>query len=335
MSTTRRAATPSARAAAPLTATPAFVETSARYLDFRAAESRRQRTAGNWLLDPEDPQHRSGASRNITGVSHSTALIAPHDRRELLRRRAEWRRTVIVDPPRRGYRRHTVNARYQSAGLTATLELKAHNDINVNNPITSSSGILNMTFLANQDSTGGGVTNITSNLNPNGGTINIPSGTANWSAGSAISNGILSVATGATLNINDTVGGGLHQLSGVTVNNAGTVNYRAPGPRRELMLNSGSVFNNLSGAVFDSSQRIRVIRRRAQVCSTTPDAAEDRGRGYSGLATRCRHNTNGTVDIGSGRQPGHRVALGPSRCWGALFFHTARHVFSVSVLTAR
>ncbi|MBP9117367.1 MAG: hypothetical protein KBF58_04720, partial [Methyloversatilis sp.] len=87
-------------------------------------------------------------------------------------------------------------------------------------------------------------------LNHSTGTLSIASGRAvgidgrlNWNAGATITGpGTLNLRTGSIADINDSVGGGFHTLSAVTVNNAGTVNYAvAAGNSRELLINDGAV----------------------------------------------------------------------------------------------
>ncbi len=71
-------------------------------------------------------------------------------------------------------------------------------------------------------------------------------GTLNWQGGQMAGGGTTAIAPGGTLSI-DT--GALHQLSGRTIDNSGTINWIAGNLRGDT---AGSVINNLSGANFNA-----------------------------------------------------------------------------------
>jgi hypothetical protein len=148
-------------------------------------------------------------------------------------------------------------------------------------------------------------------LNHSTGTLNIASGHAvdidgalNWNAGASITGpGTLNLRTGSIANINDSMGGGFHTLSAVTVNNAGTVNYDvAAGNSRELLINDGAVFNNTGRFNFTGDNVVSENSGNGGNFNNTGTLAKTAGAGNSGFAGQARFNNldGGTVDSGTG-----------------------------------
>ena len=161
-------------------------------------------------------------------------------------------------------------------------------------------------------------------------------GQYDWTGGGTISGaGSLATLVGSTWNINDTIAGGAHTLSGVTVNNAGVVNYNvAGGNNRELLLNDGTVFNNLAGAVFDfkSDALVTTNAGNGGNFNNSGVVRKSDGTGNSGFAAQARfNNVNGSVDPGTGAMllqsagthSGRFTALGTK-----VFFNAATHIFA-------
>ncbi|MDP2868283.1 hypothetical protein [Methyloversatilis sp.] len=130
------------------------------------------------------------------------------------------------------------------------------------------------------------------------------SGELDWTAGSIISGpGALDVADGANVLINDSMGGGFHTLSAITVNNAGTVNYAvAGGNSRELLLNDGTVFNNTGRFNFAGDNVVSENVGNGGTFNNSGTLAKTGGTGSSGFANQARFNNldGGTVDSGTG-----------------------------------
>lgn len=110
--------------------------------------------AGDWLIDPYDITVASSGG-NITGATIATALNSSN---------------ITLDTTNVQYLVNSTNTNYTSAPVTGgngditindaisktgssatTFTLKAHNDININQAITSSSGRLNVVLTADQD----------------------------------------------------------------------------------------------------------------------------------------------------------------------------------------
>jgi filamentous hemagglutinin family protein len=148
-------------------------------------------------------------------------------------------------------------------------------------------------------------------LNHSAGTLSIASGhvvdidgTLNWNAGATIAGpGTLNLRTGSTANINDSLGGGFHTLSAVTVNNAGTVNYAvAAGNSRELLINDGTVFNNTGRFNFTGDNVVTENSGNGGNFNNAGTLAKTAGTGSSGFASLARFNNldGGTVNSGTG-----------------------------------
>jgi fibronectin-binding autotransporter adhesin len=106
----------------------------------------------------------------------------------------------------------------KTAAGNTTLTLNAHNNINLNASITSTTGQLNMVFNPDSDTTGGGAVVLgTTTLDGNGGTINAAGKAVSKSAGTASIN---STTTIGTLNL---TGGTLAGSGAITIANGLTM----------------------------------------------------------------------------------------------------------------
>ena len=114
----------------------------------------------------------------------------------------------------------------KTLGADATLDLRAHNNININASITSTTGQLNMIFDANQDNVGGGIINLTNfaTLDANGGTIDASNETI--TIGNATINSALTAATVNKSGSGLTIGGTLSVTSAFnwSGSNSGSIN---------------------------------------------------------------------------------------------------------------
>ena len=155
-----------------------------------------------------------------------------------------------------------------------------------------------------------GTTTINDTLNLTAGTVNLGGktttvdGVLNWTGGSTLASGTLALTAATVTNIDDTVAASFHTLSGVTVNNAGAVNYNVlAGNSRELLMNSGSVFNNQAGGVFDFKSDALVTQNAGGGGSFNNSGLVKKsgGTGNSGFNSLVSfNNTSGTVDSGTG-----------------------------------
>ena len=196
-----------------------FVETSGKkFLDVTKAPdiSASNGDGGTWLLDPEDVDISVAADSNITGATPFQPAGAGSSvlNTTTLQTALNAGGTVIVDTTGGGAGTGNLtvsNAVSKTSGADATLDLRAHNNLDINADITSSSNQLNMIFDADQDSVSGGVINLANvTLDANGGTIDAGGETVNITAGATI-NSAMTVDTvnfqsgSNALNIGDTL----------------------------------------------------------------------------------------------------------------------------------
>jgi filamentous hemagglutinin family protein len=141
-----------------------FIETSAAHVDIAknisVTTAASQGTTGEWLIDPYDVLIASSGG-NITGATIATALNSTNVTID----------TTVTTPTGTTYASPvtgggadvgdiTVNDAIAKTGSSATtLTLKAHNNININQAITSSTGRLNVVLTADQDNSNGGDVN--------------------------------------------------------------------------------------------------------------------------------------------------------------------------------
>lgn len=136
----------------------------------------------------------------------------------------------------------------KTAGDYAKLTLRAHNDVTVDAPITSTSGVLDLDLKNNYfglASGGGHVATINANVNLNGGrldvsqgealgngTLNITGGTTTLGAGSSINAASVNVQTGGRVSIDSeqTLKGAWHNAGQIDIVNNGSINLGVGNP---------------------------------------------------------------------------------------------------------
>jgi|GEM_PF-1113962 len=256
-----------------------FVETSGKKFlevtkapDFTAPNGE----AGIWLLDPEDITISTAVDSNITGTTPFSPVAAGASNldRSTLLTALSGGGTIIVDTTGGGSGTGDItisNFIQKTTGtIDATLELRAHNNINIHQDVTSTSGILNLVLNADQDNSGGGAINLgalNQDINTNGGVLNTSgdtvniiddltinntdwtnTGAVNWSSASSLSFN-QTITNQGDFNINttdaaaDLVGGG-------TFVNEGTLTKLAVSTV-DTEFRSGVVFISNSGSEVD------------------------------------------------------------------------------------
>jgi filamentous hemagglutinin family protein len=138
-----------------------FIETSAAHVDIAknisVTTAASQGTTGEWLIDPYDVLIAS-IGGNITGDTIATALNSTNvtiDTTATTPTGTTYASPVTVGGADVGD--ITVNDAIEKEGGSATtLTLKAHNNININQAITSSTGRMNVVLTADQDNNGVG-----------------------------------------------------------------------------------------------------------------------------------------------------------------------------------
>ncbi|AOF82424.1 hypothetical protein BSY238_2488 [Methyloversatilis sp. RAC08] len=126
-------------------------------------------------------------------------------------------------------------------------------------------------------------------------------GALNWTSGSTITgSGTLLLAEGSVSTLNANTNGGHLVLSGITVNNAGTVNYTSEG--RQVLINDGTTFNNTGRFNFASDGVVSENSGNGGNFNNSGTLAKTGGTGTSGFASQVRFNNldGGTVDSGTG-----------------------------------
>ncbi|MDP3286729.1 MAG: hypothetical protein Q8M64_00325, partial [Methyloversatilis sp.] len=129
-------------------------------------------------------------------------------------------------------------------------------------------------------------------------------GALNWTSGATITGGTLNLAAGSTSNFNANTNGGHLTLSGVTLNNAGTVNYTSEG--RSLLINDSTTFNNTGRFNFASDGVVTENSGNGGNFNNSGTLAKTGGSGTSGFASQVRFNNldGGVVDSGVGASAG-------------------------------
>ncbi len=144
-------------------------------------------------------------------------------------------------------------------------------------------------------------------LNLQGGTINQAAGTAlnvdgamRWDASATISGGTLNLLAGSSTTLRAHTNGGHLTLSGVTVNNMGTVNYASEG--RQLLINDGTTFNNSGRFNFTTDGDVTENSGFGGNFNNSGTVAKTGGSGNSAFTSFVRFNNldGGTVDSGTG-----------------------------------
>jgi hypothetical protein len=136
-----------------------FVETSGKNVkisnDVKISTSSKNGKTGTWLIDPYDIVIASSGG-DISGSTIATALNSNNVILDTFNTTygigASTSGTAYTNTPISGNGDITVNDTILKTGSNATtLTLKAHNNININNSISSNSGRLNIVLIADQD----------------------------------------------------------------------------------------------------------------------------------------------------------------------------------------
>ncbi|MBL8476487.1 MAG: hypothetical protein JNK71_10520, partial [Methyloversatilis sp.] len=130
-----------------------------------------------------------------------------------------------------------------------------------------------------------GQVNLTGGTIASTGTLTLNGG-LNWSRQATISGGTLNLAAGSTSTFNANTNGGHLTLSGVTLNNAGTVNYLSDG--RALLINDSTTFNNTGRFNFASDGVISETSGNGGNFNNSGTLAKTGGAGTSGFASLAR-----------------------------------------------
>jgi len=158
-----------------------FVETSGKRV-LTLAKAPTVGAGGTWLIDPDnitiqDSSGDSSISPTSSGdIFYSStgagAILSTSTVNAQLNNGVSVHVTTGANSAEAGD--ITVNgAITKSAGADATLTLSAHHDINLNAPIKSNTGVLNLNLIADSQSSGSGSVNLSSELSLNGGVLNI------------------------------------------------------------------------------------------------------------------------------------------------------------------
>ena len=230
-----------------------FVETSGKkHLDVTNAPdiSAANGSGGTWLLDPENVTISTGGDSNITGSTPFQPAAAGSSvlNTTTLQTALNAGGTIIVDTTGGGSGTGDLtvsNVVTKTSGADATLDLRAHNDLNINASITSSNNLLNMIFNADQDSVGGGVINLGNvTLDANGGTIDATNETVNIASGATIN----SAFTVDTLNFSSTSG---NLNIGDTLSVTSAMNWTGSGFTPTISGGGGGILDIPLGSVFN------------------------------------------------------------------------------------
>lgn len=265
-----------------------FIETSAGYLDVNSAKI--EAKDGIWLIDPYNIEIVSGVVGNNstnTGTNPinftatgTTSQIGAGTINTIL----NGGTSVVVDTTSAigtDVGNITISSAItKTAGGNATLTLQADNSIFVNAGISSSTGNLNVSMLANQATpgSGSGGVSLAAPINTNGGTLSISN------ANSVSITGAVTAAGGANI----------ASRTGTTINNGGS-------------LNSGAAGAFFTGGVTESGTSSGYISAGAVSVSASGQAVDLSGsNNFASLAVNAAGagqsiivNTTGAMDIGT------------------------------------
>ena len=159
-----------------------YVETSGGYLDVSGLNLDVSATNGNggtWLLDPYNITISATTTVNTTaGPTYTPTATGSNILNSDINTQLNAGTAVIVDTTGVGGENGdiTVNAAIsKTSGAATSLTLKAHNNIITNSSISSSTGALDITLLADQDSNNTGSVTLNNTLNSLNGNITITS----------------------------------------------------------------------------------------------------------------------------------------------------------------
>ncbi|MEB0056776.1 filamentous hemagglutinin N-terminal domain-containing protein [Variovorax sp. LG9.2] len=224
---------------------------------------------GEWLIDPSNlvvVAGGGGADLNNGGVVTSTETGTTVGADVITAQLNQGTSvSLVTGAGGAGVGNIVVNAAIaKTAGDYARLTLRAHNDVTVNAPITSTSGALDLDLKNNffgGTSEGGHVATVNANVNLNGGrldvsqgealgngTLNITGGTTTLGAGSSINAASVNVQTGGRVSIDSeqTLKGAWNNAGQIDIVNNGSINLVNPMEPATSLTNTGRI--TLSGS---------------------------------------------------------------------------------------
>lgn len=282
---------------------------------------------GTWLIDPSDLEVVAGAGGDATvdGSAITSSASGTTIGADVISAQLDQDANValITGNDGTGQGNITVSAAItKSVGQSARLTLRAHNDVTINAPITSTSGTLDLSlknnFYGNVNDPGH-VATVNANLNLNGGVLDV-------SQGEALGNGRLSV-TGGTITLDgaaridaasvdvigqgrlsigsmQSVGGAWNNAGEMELRDGGGLNLETPGAslvNTGRMVLSGTNFTPLVGSttVVSLTNNGEIVKTSAgeQTFSDVVAGPESRIRLDAGKLTLLRSTVGGSVDV--------------------------------------
>lgn len=245
-----------------------FVDTSG-HLSLNVKHAPIVGKGGEWLIDPSNlvvVAGGGGADLNNGGVVTSTETGTTVGADVITAQLNQGTSvSLVTGAGGAGVGNIVVNAAIaKTAGDYARLTLRAHNDVTVNAPITSTSGALDLDLKNNffgVASEGGHVATVNANVSLNGGrldvsqgealgngTLNITGGTTTLGAGSSINAASVNVQTGGRVSIDSeqTLKGAWNNAGQIDIVNNGSINLVNPMEPATSLTNTGRI--TLSGS---------------------------------------------------------------------------------------
>ena len=262
-----------------------FVETSGGYLDVAGINldvSAVNGNGGTWLLDPYDISISIGTTSN-SGIPSFTpsatgSVIDYQDIQTQLN--AGTSVTIDTGSPGGDLGNISVDEPLSTNGTGATLTLNAHNNITVNQSITSTTGALDIILTADQDSNNAGSVTLNSTLNSLGGNITITSAgdiTLNSGVNTINAGGGTASLTSTNGIINGDPAGAPTDITASSVILNSLNGIHANGGSAQLTTSTASIAFNKSGTAFTSEVKIH--------------------NSYAGVTTITGTNSDGNISI--------------------------------------
>ncbi|HLA34538.1 MAG TPA: filamentous hemagglutinin N-terminal domain-containing protein, partial [Rhodocyclaceae bacterium] len=215
---------------------------------------------GTWLLDPNNVTiQATGSDTNVTGnpsfvSTADSAIITTATLQTALNNGTNVSIATSSGGAQAGD--ITLNSPLlKTVGGNATLTLSAHNNINLNQAITSSSGLLNLTLIPNSDASGGGSATVLASLTGIGaftvggaGSVTFSGGTSSFAtsysaASTSITGGNIAIATPLTLTSLQMSAGSLNSTALITLTGSGNWSGGALAGGGTLKIDNGATLN--------------------------------------------------------------------------------------------